>query len=52
LLEAQFEGIMTLLRDIAAYTDAQTVMDLAMRLPVKRAEILKLEAAFLASQQG
>jgi hypothetical protein len=43
---------MTLLRDIAAYTDAQTVMDLAMRLPVKRAEILKLEAAFLASQQG
>ena len=52
LLDAQFEGIMALLCDIAAYTDAQAVMDLAMRLPVRRAEILKLEKAFLASQQG
>jgi hypothetical protein len=40
---------MALLRDIASHTDAQVVMDLALRLPVRRSEIVSLEKQYLSS---
>jgi hypothetical protein len=40
LMSADFEGIMDVLRRIPELTDAETVMDLAYSIPVRRADIV------------
>ena len=45
-LEEDFEGIMHLLRRIPELTDADTIMELAYKIPVKRREIERFQEEF------
>lgn len=48
LLDADFESLMQIVRNIPTLTDANTVMDIAFKLPVKRDEIIRLQAQYEA----
>lgn len=45
-MQAQFEEIMGILRQLPEMTDAAQVMDLAWKVPISRNEIRKLEEEY------
>lgn len=50
LLESGFEGIMDILRNIPEKTDADTIIDLAYNIPVRRGDLEKFAADYDAEQ--